>query len=187
MTATERQLTQPEVERTLTRLPFGSPEYARCVDFLLDEVAALDENRVDDWLAMMHPEIDYRAPIRVTRERTKGAGFSSEGYHFFENHASLTTRVDRLATDYAWAEDPPSRTRRFLSNFRVFAIDGSDDLHAQSNLLVYRERLDETSPQWLVGRREDDLRPADGELRIARRLVLLDHSILMTPNLAIFL
>ena len=68
MTATERQLTEPEVERTLTRLHFGSPDYARCVDFLLDEVAALDENRLDDWLAMMHPEIDYRAPIRVTRE-----------------------------------------------------------------------------------------------------------------------
>jgi ethylbenzene dioxygenase subunit beta len=176
-----------EEERALTRLSFGSPEYAQCVDFLLDEVDALDENRLDDWLAMMHPDVDYRAPMRVTRERTKGEGFSSEGYHFFENHESLTTRIDRLATDYAWAEDPPSRTRRFLSNFRVFAIDGSDDLRAESNLLVYRERLDETDQQWLVGRRKDDLRPEDGGLRIVRRLVLLEHSILMTPNLGIFL
>ena len=176
-----------EEERALTRLSFGSPEYAKCVDFLLDEVAALDENRLDDWIAMMHPDVDYRAPMRATRERTKGEGFSSEGYHFFENHESLTTRVDRLATDYAWAEDPPSRTRRFLSNFRVFAIEGSDDLQARSNLLVYRERLDETDQQWLVGRRVDDLRPDGGELRIVRRLVLLDHSILMTPNLGIFL
>ena len=130
MSATDLQRT--DEERPLTRLPFGSPEYARCVDFLLDEVAALDENRLEDWLAMMHPEIDYRAPMRVTRERSKGDGFSNEGYHFFENHESLTTRVERLATDYAWAEDPPSRTRRFLSNFRVFAIDGSDDLRAES-------------------------------------------------------
>ena len=185
MSATDLQRT--DEERPLTRLPFGSPEYARCVDFLLDEVAALDENRLEDWLAMIHPEIDYRAPMRVTRERTKGDGFSNEGYHFFENHESLTTRVDRLATDYAWAEDPPSRTRRFLSNFRVFAIDGSNDLRTESNLLLYRERLDETSQQWLVGRREDDLRPEDGELKIVRRLVLLEHSILMTPNLGIFL
>lgn len=185
MGAIEQQLSEPAQQ--LTRLPFGSAEYARCVDFMLDEVAALDENRLDDWLAMMHPEIDYRVPIRVTRERTKGLGFSSEGYHLFENFDSLTTRVDRLATDYAWAEDPPSRTRRFLSNFRVFAIDGSDDLRVQSNLLVYRERLDETRQQWLVGRREDDLRPLAGEPRIVRRLVLLDHSILMTPNLGIFL
>lgn len=185
MSTTDLQLSESEV--ALARVPFGSPDYARCVDFLLDEVAALDENRLDDWLTMMHPQIDYRAPIRVTRERTKGPGFSKEGYHFFENLDSLTTRVDRLRTDYAWAEDPPSRTRRFLSNFRVFAMEGSDDLQVRSNLLVYRERLDETNPQWIVGRREDDLRPLDGELKIVRRLVLLDHSILMTPNLGIFL
>ena len=187
MTVSTADLKRTEDEATLTRLPFGSPEYARCVDFLLEEVAALDDNRLDDWLAMMHPEVDYRAPIRVTRERTKGAGFSREGYHLFENHDSLTLRVERLATDYAWAEDPPSRTRRFLSNFRVFAIEGGEDLRVQANLLVYRERLDETSQQWLVGQRLDDLRPVDGELTIVRRLVLLDHSILMTPNLGIFL
>lgn len=185
MSSTELRL--PEEEVALSRVPFGSPEYARCVDFTLDEVAALDENRLSDWLAMMHPEVDYRAPIRTTRERTKGAGFSSEGYHFFENLDSLTTRVDRLATDYAWAEDPPSRTRRFVSNFRVYAIDGGDDMRVHSNLLVYRERLDETDQQFLVGERHDDLRELDGELRIVRRLVLLDHSILMTPNLGIFL
>jgi 3-phenylpropionate/cinnamic acid dioxygenase small subunit len=174
-------------EDALTRVPFGSPEYSRCVDFLVDEATALDENRLDDWLAMLHPEIDYRAPIRVTRERTRGLGFSNQGFHFLENHESLVTRIDRLATDYAWAEDPPSRTRRFVSNFRVSIRQGGGDLRVSSNMLVYRERLDETDQQFLVGKREDDLRDVDGELRLVRRLVLLDHSILMTPNLGIFL
>ncbi len=170
-----------------TRVPSGSPEYWRSVDFLLDEAATLDENRFDDWLEMLHPEIDYRVPIRVTRERSAGAGFSSEGYHFLENRESLQTRVDRLATDYAWAEDPPSRTRRFLTNFRVHALDGTDDLRVRSNMLLYRERLDDTHQQLLVGEREDDLRELDGALRLVRRLVLLDHTVLMTPNLGIFL
>jgi 3-phenylpropionate/cinnamic acid dioxygenase small subunit len=186
MSATTQQLSRPESERAPTRLPFGSPDYARCVDFLVDEAEALDENRIDDWKAMLHPEIDYRAPIRVTRERTKGPGFSEQGYHFFENYESLETRIDRLATDYAWAEDPPSRTRRFVSNFRVGVLEGGD-LRVRSNLLLYRERLDETHPQLIVGEREDDLRELDGELRLVRRLLLLDHSILMTPNLGIFL
>lgn len=169
------------------RIPSGSPEYWRCVDFLLDEAAALDGNRFEDWLGMLHPEIDYRAPIRVTRERAAGPGFSSEGYHFLENRDSLQTRVDRLATDFAWAEDPPSRTRRFLTNFRVCSVEETDDLRVRSNMLLYRERLDETRQQLLVGKREDDLRELDGALRLVRRLVLLDHSILMTPNLGIFL
>ncbi|HSI81624.1 MAG TPA: aromatic-ring-hydroxylating dioxygenase subunit beta [Solirubrobacterales bacterium] len=177
---------QAETERATTRIASGSQAYWRCVDFLVHEAEALDENRLDDWLAMLHPDIDYRAPIRVTRERTKGPGFSDQGYHFFENHESLNTRVERLETDYAWAEDPPSRTRRFITNFRVAAFEGGD-LHVRSSLLVYRERLDETAPQFLVGEREDDLREVDGQLLLVRRRVLLDHSILMTPNLGVFL
>jgi len=174
-------------EATLTRVPSGSDEYWRCVDFLADEAEALDQNRHRDWLTMLHPEIDYRVPIRVTRERAAGPGFSREGYHLFENLDSLTTRVDRLATDYAWAEDPPSRTRRLLTNFRVYAIEGSEDLRVRANLLVYRERLDEPHPQLLSAEREDDLREEGGGLRLVRRLVLLDHAMLMTPNLGIFL
>jgi 3-phenylpropionate/cinnamic acid dioxygenase small subunit len=164
----------------------GSAEYWRCVDFLVDEARALDENRLADWSRMLHREIDYRMPIRVTRERTKGLGFSDEGYHLFENHDSLSIRVERLATDYAWAEDPPSRTRRFVTNFRVFELENGD-LRVKSNLLVYRERLDELDPHLLSAERHDDLREEDGALTLVRRLVLLDHATLMTPNLGIFL
>jgi 3-phenylpropionate/cinnamic acid dioxygenase small subunit len=171
----------------LRAVPSGSPNYWLSVDFLVNEAAALDENRLDDWLAMLHPEIDYRVPIRVTRERAAGPGFSGEGYHLLENHDSLTTRVDRLKTDYAWAEDPPSRTRRFLSNFRVHEGQGPGELRVRLNLLLYRERLDPIQPELISAEREDALRELDGGLRLARRLVLLDHTILMTPNLGIFL
>ncbi len=182
-------MTAPDAtaEPSATRVASGSPEYWRCVEFLVDEAAALDDNRVDDWLEMLHPEIDYRVPLRATRERAAGSGFSAEGYHLCETHDSLALRVERLSGDYAWAEDPPSRTRRLVTNFRVFAVDGSADLRVRSNLLLYRERLDETRPQLLSAEREDDLREAGGELRLARRLVLLDHAMLNTPNLGIFL
>ncbi len=176
----------PAASEGVTRVQSGSDEYWRCVDFLTEEASALDENRVNDWLEMLHPEIDYRVPIRVTRERAAGLGFSREGYHFFEDHDSLAVRVERLSTDYAWAEDPPSRTRRFLTNFRVSKLDGGD-LRTRSNLMLYRERLDERNPQLLSAEREDDLRAAGGGLRLVRRLVLLDHSTLLTPNLGIFL
>jgi 3-phenylpropionate/cinnamic acid dioxygenase small subunit len=170
-----------------TRVSAGSPEYWRCVEWLTDEAEALDQNRVVDWLGMLHPEIDYRAPLRTTRERAKGLGFSQEGYHFYENHGSLSLRIERLSGDYAWAEDPPSRTRRFVTNHHVSTLDGSGDLRVRSNLLLYRERLDETDPQLLVAERVDDLREVDGRLMLVRRRVLLDHATLLTPNLGIFL
>lgn len=169
------------------RIASGSEAYWRCVDFLVDEAAALDDNRLDDWLAMMHPEIDYRVPIRITRERTAGAGFSDEGLHLFENHESLALRVERFATDYAWSEDPPSRTRRFLTNFRVSEVAGSGDLRVRHNLLLYRERLAEPGSQFVSAQREDELREHEGALTLVRRTVLLDHAVLTTPNLGIFL
>jgi 3-phenylpropionate/cinnamic acid dioxygenase small subunit len=173
--------------QALTRIPSGAPDYWRCVDFLTDEAEALDQNRFEDWLEILHQEIDYRVPIRLSRERAAGPGFSKEGLHLFENYESLTTRVERFATDYAWAEDPPPRTRRFLSNFRIFVLDGTDDLRVRSNLLVYRERFAEPESQLVSAEREDDLRDHDGELKLLRRTVLLDHAVLTTPNLGIFL
>ncbi|MEA2333326.1 MAG: hypothetical protein QOH58_3464 [Thermoleophilaceae bacterium] len=179
-------MSAPADSHLLTRVPSGSADYWRCVDFLVDEAAALDDNRMDDWLAMLHPEIDYRAPIRITRERAAGAGFSEEGYHFFEDLDSLSIRIDRLATDYAWAEDPPSRTRRFVTNFRVFECERAGDLRVHSNLLLYRERLDDPRPLVMSAERRDDLRDLDGGLRLLRRWVLLDHGLLNTANLAVF-
>jgi len=173
--------------QVLDRVTDGSEEYWRCVRFLVDEAAALDGNRIGEWVEMLHPEIDYRVPIRVTRERTGGAGFSGEAYHLWENHGTLALRAERLSGDYAWAEDPPSRARRFVSNFSVFRLAGSDDLRVTSNLLVYRERLDDRDFQLLSGERHDDLREQGGRLRLVRRLVLLDHTTLMTPNIGIFL
>ena len=36
--------------------------------------------------------------------------------HFDEDRYSLEKRVERLDGDHAWTEDPPSRTRHFVTN-----------------------------------------------------------------------
>jgi phthalate 3,4-dioxygenase beta subunit len=48
-------------------------------------------------------------------------------------------RVKRLATDHAWAEDPPSRTRHFVTNVRTFR-PRADELYVESALLLFRSR-----------------------------------------------
>ena len=49
---------------------------------------------------------------------------------------SLGLRVKRLYTDAAWAEDPPSLTRRMVSNIRVGPGRGDGELPAKSGLLL---------------------------------------------------
>lgn len=172
----------------LSRFTTGSPAYFECIDFLNREAELLDGNRIREWFdQLVDAEIDYRVPIRVTRSRAEGPGFSSEGWHMVDDHGSLETRVLRLETEYAWAEDPPSRTRRYVTNVRIGPAEHSDDIAVTSNLLIYRGRYDSPSFNLIAGERHDNLRRVDDSLRLRKRLVLLDHATLPTHNLAIFL
>ena len=154
--------------------------------FLYREAQLLDDERQDEWFTLLSPEIAYQVPIRVTRERSKGAGFSQRAFHMDETYTSLQTRVRRLESEYAWAEDPPSRTRRFVTNVRAWQPD-SARIDARSNLLLYRGRYDSPGSQLLAAERHDELVRLDGELKLARRVVLIDQTTLATHNLAVFL
>jgi len=156
--------------------------------FLVYECELLDDNRLVEWLKVLEPDISYRAPVRITRERTGGPGFSETSWHFLEDHESLTTRVLRLETEYAWAEDPPSRTRRFVSNIRAAQAEIANELAVTSNLLLYRGRMDGPEAQLLSCERHDRLRCREsGEWGLAERRILFDHTSLPTHNLAVFL
>src|SRR5258708_20731200 len=75
---------------------------------------------------------------------------------FEETWEHLQQRVRRLATGRAWAEEPPSRTRRLVTNVRVTDW-GDDGVRASSNLLLYRTRHD-ADVQIFVASHTDDLR-----------------------------
>ncbi len=104
-----------------------------------------------------------------------------------ENLHSLRQRIDRMATEHAWSEDPPSRTRRIVTNVLTFQLE-HDELGVSSYLLLLRNRGDVRLPDFLSAARTDVLRSAaDGELRLARRTVNLDESVLRTHNMSFFL
>jgi 3-phenylpropionate/cinnamic acid dioxygenase small subunit len=158
-----------------------------CTRFLDYEAELLDENRTSEWLSLVERDIDYRIPIRTTRERSHGPGVSTEGFHMLEDYGSLATRVERLEGEYAWAEDPPSHTRRFVSNVRVAAGPDPGEFTVRSNLLVCRARGDATAYTLLAGERHDVLRSRSTGFGLRKRVVILDQTSLHTHNLALFL
>lgn len=169
----------------LERIRHGDTPYHEVVDFLHDEAALLDDRRHEEWLGMLTDDIRYHVPVRLTTAHTLATSTSSMA-HFDEDLYSLRKRVERFRTEHAWAEDPPSRTRRFVTNLRCWrASDG--DLVAESSLLLFRSRGDVQDHDLLSGRRRDGIRRVDGQLLLARREVWLDESVLRTQNLAVFL
>jgi 3-phenylpropionate/cinnamic acid dioxygenase small subunit len=181
----------------------------------VEEVHLLDSGRFDDWLGLLHPDIRYRMPVRVTTARAHDDPVLGAMDHLDEDLHSLTKRVQRLASDTAWTEDPPSRLRHLVTNVRTFAAGTTSDgstgsptpegspgaLVVESYVLLFRSRLDTRAPDLVSAGRRDLLVPAprtlggesngddpDGERwLLAERLVEVDEAVLRTQNLAIFL
>ena len=153
--------------------------------FFYREAELLDSNRLEEWLELLTEDIAYEMPLRMTRERGQPDTSSQMG-HFSEDRGSLQLRVKRLGTDFGWAENPPSRTRHFISNIRVENTPNPDEVKARSNFLLYRSRGDSMDADLISGERQDLLRKLDGGWKLARRLIIADQSVLGTRNLAIF-
>lgn len=162
--------------------------------FLYREARLLDERRWDDWLELWAHDARLGVPTRRTPHRVSGghrfdpaqelAG-ADDLWWFDDGFGELALRVAKLRTGKAWAEDPPSRTRRIVSN--VEADDNGDGtVLARSNVLLHRSRRD-SDVETVVSGRRDLLRPTDGGFVIAERLVMLDAKVLPFSDLAVFL
>jgi 3-phenylpropionate/cinnamic acid dioxygenase small subunit len=132
-------------------------------EFLYREAALLDERNLDVWLALCTDE-------------PGGMAF------FDDDKKTLGMRVQRLQQRGAWAEDPPSRTRHIVTNVRISSIDGNE-ISVASNFMLYRTRLDSEEDSW-IGRREDLLRRENGALKLARRHIYLDQTVILSQNMS---
>jgi 3-phenylpropionate/cinnamic acid dioxygenase small subunit len=161
--------------------------YVDVVQWLTWEAELLDARELRTWLSLLDPEIRYRMPVRVTTDRA-AANEEARGAmdHFDEDRYSLTKRVERLEGDHAWAEDPPSRTRRFVTNVRVRPM-GDDEVEARSYLLLYRSRGDVRPADILSAERTDRLRRRPDGWALVARHITVDDAVLRTQNLALFL
>ena len=157
-----------------------------CACFYYREAELLDNAEFASWLALVHRDIDYRVPVRTTRDNREGSGFSAKAYFMQEDFGSLKMRVDRLASPYAWAENPRTRTRRIVGNIRAGMLNG-DELQVATNLAVFCHRGDASTPLILTCERKDVLRQQAGKWKLVRRLALLDTTVLGLESLSIFL
>ncbi|MDE2563043.1 MAG: 3-phenylpropionate/cinnamic acid dioxygenase subunit beta [Sphingomonadales bacterium] len=169
------------------RIPLGSEIYNRLLESLYDEAAALDERRFDDWVAMLAQDIVYQAPIRLTRTGpNKDRDVMRTMFHLDDDYNSILMRTGRLQKS-AWAEDPPSRCRRFVTNVRVAECEAPNEYEVVSYLYLERSRGDNPRNEQLTAERRDVWREVDGAYALARREIIVDQSVLGMSNLAVFL
>jgi 3-phenylpropionate/cinnamic acid dioxygenase small subunit len=159
---------------------------SECEEFYYKEAEILDSGNLHGWLELLTEDIDYSIPVRVTKERAGGTGFSSHAFFLKEDRKSLETRIKRFESEYAWSEEIPSRTRRFVTNVRVEPPD-DDQIRAKSNILLFRSQGNTNSYFLVSGERRDVLERRAQVIRIRKRVVFLDHTILPMANFSVFL
>jgi 3-phenylpropionate/cinnamic acid dioxygenase small subunit len=170
------------------RVPTGDPVYFAIVEFLEDEAAALDRSDLMGWVSMLAPDVVYRMPVRQTRDRDGGSEFASGSYHINDSAQSLFIKAMRLAqAPSAWAENPPSRTRRFVTNIRVHESPVDAEYRVTSSVLLVRNRYDRPTSDLLSAERRDVVRATDDGFVLAERYVYVDQATIGTPNLAVYL
>ena len=154
--------------------------------FLSREALLLDERRFWEWFALLDDKVIYQVSIRTVREI--GADeFAPAGYRQRDDKSMLETRIKRLHSGFAWAEDPPSRTVRLVGSVVVEATSDQNVLAVDSALHVYRHRAQDEQGVLIAARRKDRIRFTEHGPRLLSRTVLLTDVVLTTPNLAIFL
>ncbi len=181
MTCTSRQLTRLLLKEEIE-------------EFLYREAELLDERRYEEWLDLLADDVRYFMPMRrnvkfgeLDRE------FTREGRDinwFDEGKDTLTRRVNQILTGIHWAEEPLSRICHLVSNVQLLQAtpDASNPQEARvkSRFMVYRNRV-QTETDFLVGKREDLLRKAEGGWNIAQRKIILDQNVLLAKNLTFFI
>ncbi len=153
--------------------------------FLYAEAALLDARRYSDWLELVADDVEYWMPIRRTvtnadleREFTK----PGEMAYFDDDRAYLEMRVKKLEAGSAWSEDPPSRSRHFVSNVRILDVAG-DEITLEACFHLYRSRLEADTDSW-IGRRVDVLRRAGDSFRLVKRHLFLDQTVIQATNMS---
>lgn len=166
--------------------------------FLFAEAELLDQHRFKEWVELFTDDTHYWVPTRMTRtarERHREIAAEDESAFIDDDKYYLRGRVRRYTSGLSWSEEPPSRTRRLITNIRIQPVDPNHhnpgELDVVSNFYVYRSRL-ERHQDWFVGERHDRLRPTDPATtgypyHIASRKVVLEQTTLLAPSISIFL
>lgn len=135
--------------------------------FLVDEATLLDEWRLEEWLALFAEDGRYLVPSLDA----PGSDHRTALFLVADDRRNLASRVHQLLGRSTWAENPRSRTRRLVTNFRILEAAG-DSATATANFAVWRFQHEATDVY--VGRYVDVLARGPSGLVFRERRAILD-------------
>lgn len=141
--------------------------------FLIHEARLLDERRFEAWMELFTPDGYYWAPARPEQPDPW-----SEVSLMFDDLEIITNRISRLRHPKIYAQMPPSRATRQVSNVGIEEVDTANgELVARSVLfmLEHRPTLPQPIERIFAATCFHKLRPEGGTFRMAWKKVQLTN------------
>jgi len=163
--------------------------------FLYREARLLDERKYDAWLQLLDDSIRYYLPNRSVRKPISRDDswsiedeLSTEGELALlaDNKFTLAVKIARLNTGLSFSENPASRTVRIVTNIDAETTDDPDVYRVYSNFQINRSRLERDEHNF-VGSRVDFIKKQQNSYVILERKIVLNCTVLNSPNISIFL
>ena len=160
-------------------------------EFLYREADLIDSRRFDDWLDTLADDLSYFMPIRRnvkygTHDERENTRQGRDISWFDEGKETISKRVRQIRTYQHWAEEPPSRTTRYLTNLRILDSGSGTDaalVRTRCNFMVNRNR-NESDDHFLCGHRIDLLTRHQDTWRIKERKIYINQSTILMGNLS---
>jgi len=134
---------------------------------LIDEAALLDEWRLEEWLALFAEDARYLVPPLDAPD----SDHRTTLFLIADDRRNLASRVRQLLGGTTWAENPRSRTRRLVTNFRILE-ESAESVTATANFAVWRFQHEATDVY--VGRYVNLLVRGPAGLMFRERRAILD-------------
>lgn len=172
---------------------------SRVEQFYYQEARLLDERKFQQWFALVDQSIEYSMPGRFVaepdprdqgdecyldpeRELERADGGQGSPIRM-DRYMDLLIRASRPFNSRAWAESPPPRTRRMISNVEV-QEGGEGSYRTFSNFFMFYSHVGADNHIYAGGRR-DTLRADGNTFRIMKREVITDWDLITVPTLAL--
>lgn len=165
--------------------PVDTEDYIAIQRLLYAEAALLDRRVFQEWFALFTDNIRYTVTTQVARPAQDTATTFAI---IDEDHYALKMRVDQISDpNLTHAENPPTMTRRLISNVEAHYGERNGVFDVQSNILLYANRPGQSEPALHAGERQDTLIRDSGGFKIARRTVNLAQTTLTSGTLSLLL
>lgn len=186
-----REQAQAAAEQLLALDASGQPvddaQFLKIQRFYHLEARLLDEERYHAWYNLLADDLFYWAPLRqnLFRKDKRRPIDPNNMALFDERKVDIAVRIGRLDSNLVWTEDPPTRHVYAVTNLEAFQTEVAGEYEVHSVFIQYRNRS-EHDDATLMGRRRDVIRATEDGFQLARRLILLQQSVLLTKNLTVF-